>query len=185
MKPIWTRCGRRQDKLASSAALSERRFTDARHASRGEVKSFHRCHSRISSTSRPSYGAAKVPTRQTASDSDENMKSMLAAKERIIDRAKERAQQIEDEAQNQPAILSPRHKVKLKARWRIRLLTLLQQRLPAEPITGTHESVALAKKEAAVVLARAEQRLPASCPMPSRSSSRRVMPVSPAPTLTN
>ncbi len=81
-----------QDKLASSAALAERRLTDA--TSRLEESDF-----RLNDATKRLEDLENMPEVLPGSDdSDENMKSMLAAKERIIDRAKERACQIEDDA---------------------------------------------------------------------------------------
>lgn len=77
------------DKLASSAALAERRLTDATSRLEENEVRLQEASQRIADLE------AQMSVKPEGSDAaqldDEQMKSMLAAKERIIDRAKERA----------------------------------------------------------------------------------------------
>ena len=144
-----------QDKLASSAALAERRFTDATSRLEEAESRLTDASSRITDleTELEELRGTEPPTPAT-SDNDENMKSMLAAKERIIDRAKERAQQIEDEAHKSARNIVAKAQSHAQTIVEPQAASAVAADAPVvEPTTGVHESVALAKKEAAVILA--------------------------------
>ena len=145
------------DKLASSAALAERRLTDA--TSRfGEMENqIATSNERVAALESELEAAREAAATAPAPDgNDENMQSMVAAKERIVDRANERARKIEEEAQ------ATAREIVAKAQEQAARVVAVQDDPSDEPkqedsrdASIAHESVALARKEAAVILARA------------------------------
>lgn len=146
------------DKLASSAALAERRLTDA--SARLEENEIHLSDAKSRITDLESKLESLVTDAANSGNDDENMKSMLEAKERIIDRAKERARQIEDEArQNASGVISKAEEEAARIVAEAPVVEVAPRPVVVtEAVPVSHESVVVAKKEAAVVLARAEQK---------------------------
>ena len=147
------------DKLASSAALAERRLADA--TTRLE-EAEERLNTAGTRTEELEDELTQLRNSEPASSGgdgdDENMKAMLAAKERIIDRAKERARQIEEEAHETARNIVSKAQDQA-SETQDQAARAVVADVPATDVGASpHESVALAKKEAAVILARAEQK---------------------------
>ncbi|MEA2002506.1 MAG: hypothetical protein U9N84_11590 [Actinomycetota bacterium] len=139
------------DKLASSAALAERRLTNATSRLEQAEHRLQETNEHVADLE-ARIETASVAEPSSDGNSDENMKAMLAAKERIIDRAKERARQIEDDPQETA------RNIVAKAQDQVADAGAAEQPVQEPVAVASSESVVLAKKEAAVVLARAEQK---------------------------